>query len=357
MTNDGLKTHPAAELFPVMLGERFDALVTDIRERGLLEPIVLTNGLILDGRNRYLACLEIGVEPTVEEWNGEGTPEGYVISKNLQRRHLTESERAMIAAKLATMKRGDAASQRDEGEISPSSLKEVADMLNINRSTVIYAKKVLSDGTLEDIAAVETGNAAVSTVAKKIKQREKEAAGAPPLETDGSLRSGTRLAVPEGMTAEQACRKVMGLENKGVDAETAAKEIGLAITSYRKLRDIVALSDRTDLSEKDQASVKRALDDMNKRQQIQQPYQLVTDLVCRIWGPSKNRSQSREKDERRRIEGFEKAYFVVVQTCAATEKISIPHLSSARVEEIGSELKEAEKYIRQFRNKIMEIRQ
>ena len=68
--------------------------------------------------------------------------------------HLTESQRAMIAAKLATLKPGDVASQMDGDQIWPPSLKKAADMLNITRSTVVNAKKVLSDGTFEDIIAV-----------------------------------------------------------------------------------------------------------------------------------------------------------------------------------------------------------
>ena len=54
-------------------------------------------------RNRYLACQRAGVGPRFTEWDGVGTPTAFVISKNLTRRHLNTSQRAMIAAKLAKM--------------------------------------------------------------------------------------------------------------------------------------------------------------------------------------------------------------------------------------------------------------
>jgi hypothetical protein len=158
-----------------MNGAEFDALVADIREHGQREPVVLHEGKILDGRNRYRACMEAGREPTTEDWDQDGTAQAYVVSKNLHRRHLNESQRAMIAAKLATRKRED--SLRPGGAY-PSTLdqqiklsttnREAAELLNVGESTVIAAKAVYREGSPEEIKAVEGGVAAVSTTARKI---------------------------------------------------------------------------------------------------------------------------------------------------------------------------------------------
>ena len=68
-----LDFHPAAALFPFMEvdGPEFGELVADVLEHGLLQPIVLHDGRILDGRNRYRACQHAGIEPRFVEWNGE----------------------------------------------------------------------------------------------------------------------------------------------------------------------------------------------------------------------------------------------------------------------------------------------
>jgi len=71
-------------------------LVADIGAHGLLQPIVLHEGKILDGRNRYRACQHAGVEPRFEEWRDE-SPTAYVLSLNLHLRHLADSHRAAIA--------------------------------------------------------------------------------------------------------------------------------------------------------------------------------------------------------------------------------------------------------------------
>jgi ParB/Sulfiredoxin domain len=60
--------HPFCDLFPAMERKEFSALVLDIRTRGLQVPIMKMGDLILDGRHRYLACKEVGVEPRYEEY-------------------------------------------------------------------------------------------------------------------------------------------------------------------------------------------------------------------------------------------------------------------------------------------------
>jgi len=102
MTAD-LKFHPLAGIFPLMEGAEFDELVADIKAHGLREPIVLYQGLILDGRNRYRACIKTGVEPSFvpSTWQVlNDDPAGYVISANIRRRHLTPEDKIKYLAQL-----------------------------------------------------------------------------------------------------------------------------------------------------------------------------------------------------------------------------------------------------------------
>jgi hypothetical protein len=78
--------HDVANLFPMLDVDELKALATDIFENGQREPITLFEGKILDGRNRYVACLDAGVEPLFTEYKGRH-PIDYVVSLNLKRRH------------------------------------------------------------------------------------------------------------------------------------------------------------------------------------------------------------------------------------------------------------------------------
>ena len=91
--------HPLADAFPLIDGREFDDLVDDIREHGLREHIVLHDGLILDGRNRYRACIEAGVAPTFVDYPGDD-PRAFVISMNIMRRHLDAAQKRKIVADL-----------------------------------------------------------------------------------------------------------------------------------------------------------------------------------------------------------------------------------------------------------------
>ncbi len=155
--NDSIQFHKLASVFPLIDGAPFIELVDDIRRNGLREPIVLYEGEILDGRNRYLACAAAGVDARYETFDGDD-PLAYVISLNLRRRHLDESQRAMVAARIATLELG----ANQHAPIGAPSQASAAEMLNVSRREVQRAREVLNHGAPELTAAVERGGASVS---------------------------------------------------------------------------------------------------------------------------------------------------------------------------------------------------
>ncbi len=166
--------HPLANLFPLMTGAAFDDLVADIKANGLREPILLDRrGRILDGRNRYRACRAAGVEPRYVTWEGEGGEAELVLSLNLHRRHLNESQRAMAGARLAKMMEEEATKRKGRHREEKSanlhsfppgaSAKTAGAQVNVSARLISYAIKVLRNGCEELIAAVDSGEMPVST--------------------------------------------------------------------------------------------------------------------------------------------------------------------------------------------------
>lgn len=175
--------HPLANAFPLMDKKEFDALVMDIEDNGLAEDIINHDGRILDGRNRYNACLEAKVEPRFRDWDGEGkTPLGFVVMKNLHRRHLSETQRASVGAALALFKNGEIPEEGDDSANLPPSDEEgstltqedAADLLNVSERSIRSAAKVLQDGSKELQEAMKADEIPVSKAAELAKLSKSE---------------------------------------------------------------------------------------------------------------------------------------------------------------------------------------
>ena len=197
--------HPFCDLFPAMERKEFSALVLDIRTRGLQVPIMKMGDLILDGRHRYLACREAGVEPRYEEYNG-ADPLGYVLGANLLRRHLSPSQRAMVAAKLANMPQGARTDREPSANLQKVSQSKAARLLNVSLRSVADAKKVIERGTTELARRVNRGEIKVSTAAKvsgKPEEQQTQVTGLDPR----ALRSAVKAALGEREVALPAAKQ------------------------------------------------------------------------------------------------------------------------------------------------------
>lgn len=97
MSEGIIALHPLCALFPRLDGAEFEALRDDIKANGLRQPIVVHDGMILDGGNRYRACLDAGVTPEFVKFDGSNIV-SFVLSANLHRRHMTPGQQAAIVA-------------------------------------------------------------------------------------------------------------------------------------------------------------------------------------------------------------------------------------------------------------------
>jgi ParB-like chromosome segregation protein Spo0J len=149
-----MEYHEYANLFPMLPDAELQELANDIKAHGLQVPVTTYQGKILDGRNRWRACQIAGVEPSMTEYTGDD-PLAFVVSGNLIRRHLDESQRGMVAAKLANLPEGRPG--KTTPPIGGVSQDAAAKMLNVGARTAERASRVVKAGTPELQAAVEAG--------------------------------------------------------------------------------------------------------------------------------------------------------------------------------------------------------
>ena len=109
-----MNAHPLCLLLPPLPDHDYAALLTSIREQGLLRPITLYEGMILDGRHRHRACLEAGIDPTYETYTGSN-PAAYVLGLHTQRA-LSIAQRALLADDLRAYEARAAAERQRAGK-------------------------------------------------------------------------------------------------------------------------------------------------------------------------------------------------------------------------------------------------
>ncbi|MDR2170689.1 MAG: hypothetical protein LBP59_11145 [Planctomycetaceae bacterium] len=160
--------HELCVLFPMCSDDELEALRLDVEQNGLQSPITLYEGKILDGRNRAVVCTMLNIKPDYETYLGDD-PLGFVLSRNLHRRHLNESQRATIAAKLSTM--------QDKNYTQ----EQAAEVMNVSKRIVSDATKLQREADTGTLEAIERGEKTVHAAVKEMKQSELNADEPPPI--------------------------------------------------------------------------------------------------------------------------------------------------------------------------------
>jgi hypothetical protein len=195
---ENIEFHQFADLFPMMQADEFSSLVENIKQHGLREKVWLFQGKILDGRNRYKACLQSGITPEFRQFTGdENQALQAVISWNLERRHLSSSQKAAIgveledllaelerqakeryAANVGRPSKEEKSSQKIDAISDPNqnrSTAKAATVLGTNRQYVSDAKKLRQ--TSPDVhQQIKEGKVTISQAKKQQKQLEREEA-------------------------------------------------------------------------------------------------------------------------------------------------------------------------------------
>lgn len=182
-----LEEHELAHSFPPMSDDEYDSLKLDIYKNGQLVPIYTYNNQIIDGRHRYRVMRELGLEPIVEEFAGE-SPLNFVVAMNLNRRHLTPAQRAIIALDLMPkareeaqrrMQAGRATETDSETEVFKGTARDaVGEMLQISGRVIANAEKI-KEAAPDLVAQIASGGMSINQALKEAKERPDNPDGTP----------------------------------------------------------------------------------------------------------------------------------------------------------------------------------
>ena len=211
---DVLKNHPAADAWPMMDDGRFAELRADIEANGQREPITICDGMILDGRNRYRACVDLDIEPLTRDYVGD--PWAFAWSLNGERRDLEATVRALIHRRC-----------QEGSEKWAKRLAKIADEGNRKKSEAAASRPRDNAGRLKPRPEVDHRDPPVE---KKHVAREARAADA--------------KVSPATMARADQIAKRPDLEVKVVAGEMKPAEALREIRSDKRRKELSAAADR-----------------------------------------------------------------------------------------------------------------
>lgn len=255
--------HPLCTLFPRMAGKEFDALVADIKTHGQREPIITHDGMILDGGNRYRACVEAGVQPQFMRFGGQNIV-SYVLSANLHRRHMTSGQMAAIVSSAQDWAEAQTVGKPKSGTnagldtiASRSAVSGASDRTQRKADKVAKASPELSKDVAHGSISL---NAAVAKVeGKKAKQKEIVKAALVPSDDLSKLREENASLKEWGNENAKTAEELLSENEAMAKVVEADDKMAALLAENKKLREQVrVLTERNNGLLNSEAQAKKA---------------------------------------------------------------------------------------------------
>ena len=190
-----MKHHPYTDIWPMMEGRAYERFKADIAANGLLVPILTYKDMVIDGRNRELACEQVGVLVEYKDCGAASDEEALalIVSLNEHRRHMDKNQRAFAADKLANILNGHnyrktkiqgisneipsvstTVSSTAESEHQPISLVMAAVVMNTSVTRVRRARGIRKHGGEEAVNEVLSGKISLDAQYNKVTPKRGE---------------------------------------------------------------------------------------------------------------------------------------------------------------------------------------
>lgn len=223
-----LTQHPLSAAFPAMSADDFQALKGDIEANGQREPVIVHEGMVLDGWHRYRACIELGIKPKQFTFSATDDPASFVESANLHRRHLTASQRAIAVVNVrAWAPAGKPQPGAGKANVAaaatlPATNKDLAKEAKVSPRTIRDAKVAVSAG-LDEV--VRDGGLTVEEAAQVVRGMPAKAPAkiAPPAEDFGPSDAEVAAAQREQEEELESLRRIAESDDKLKAAMAEAK--------------------------------------------------------------------------------------------------------------------------------------
>lgn len=271
--------HFLSACWPDITGEEYEHLKDSISVSGLRESITLYEGQILDGWNRYRACIDTAMSMQLVDFDGTPEEAEQFVRDKHNRRSLTLTQRMACEAKMSTWpgRGGDRFTKNQSAPgalcsassaVSPQNRTELAKKTGGSVRTAQQVINVVKSGNEEAINAMVQGKLSAKAADAKVKGKDKIAPTTPKLaiqEDDGAPDEAEFNSVAAAEKAEaMAMRLLLASDEPLADVtekykqsllqieQLSARIVGLQNQSTQQVKTIKAL--QTKLKKLEQAA-------------------------------------------------------------------------------------------------------
>lgn len=263
------------ELLPPLSDDEYEGLKKDIKANGVLDPIILWNGFIADGHNRYEICKKLGIKTvntTYIHKESKAEVMKWIIDHQLARRNLTNSqvvkslesyrkerEKEGKKIKLSKLKQNNdtVLANLPKREKPVNVREEMAKIAGVSPRKYADMKRIMDKGTPEQIERMDKGGKgnSVSAIAQEIKDKKDGMPdGFRKCKICGAIKPVDKFSPGDGNRC-RSCMRVVRMESKenhssflkdetrdtGYTPKDTANEIKWAFDSFKNTyRDMIS---------------------------------------------------------------------------------------------------------------------
>lgn len=209
-------------VIPAIEGAELDALRADIKLKGQLVPILVNGQTVIDGRARLKICEELGISPITHDLGSAANDADWAISTNLFRRHLTTAQRAFIAEKLASLRKGS----NQHTATAACSRQEAAIRLGVSEDSIDRARNIREKGCSKLLDMVTKNGLSLDAAAKLVKHFPSH------IDQEAVIEKGTTCVKKEIYKKEV-------IDVKRANAQLLAKNNGAALATLKGTYSVI----------------------------------------------------------------------------------------------------------------------
>lgn len=230
-------------LIPALTKEEFKQLEQNCLDEGIREKILVWNGFIIDGHNRYEISLkwDLEIQTETKHFKDEEAVKEWMILNQFGRRNLSNYQRSVLALQLEEVfskkAKENQGARTDISQISVKSKsidtqKELSKVANVSHDTIAKVKKIQEKATEEVKAKLSTGEVSINSAYQDIKKEEKKEEY-----KANVLKTRIETKVIDNIKNGDSLEILEGLEDKCIDVVLTDPPYGINYVSNRSMFD------------------------------------------------------------------------------------------------------------------------